>query len=364
MERTTLLDLPYIMPAQAQKHVTHNEALAALDAIVQLSAIGTATEPPADPAEGDRHIVGAGATGDWTGKDGGIAHFADGGWRFVTPRSGWLCYVEDTGMLLVNAAGGWEPAVETGSLPMLGINASAAAWERLVVSSPSILFTHEGDDQRVKMNKAASGNTASLIFQTGYSGRAEFGLAGNDDFVVKVSPDGAAWYDGLRIDAASGAVSLPSNPAGLGLARQIVLSTKGTVFTTTSDAFQDTGLAATLTPAATTARILVRASLGLGADFWNTAPRVAIFRDATQVWPAAGGGGLSNRIYNATEPDSRWPSYCGTIEFEDAPGTLAPVTYSVRLASEVAGRNVHLNARDVDLAVIGESSISLTELAV
>ena len=34
---TTHLLLPYILAAQAQKHVTHNEALRLLDAMVQLS---------------------------------------------------------------------------------------------------------------------------------------------------------------------------------------------------------------------------------------------------------------------------------------------------------------------------------------
>ena len=41
------LGLPYLMPAQAQKHVTHNEALAHLDLLVQLVVQGfDATEPP------------------------------------------------------------------------------------------------------------------------------------------------------------------------------------------------------------------------------------------------------------------------------------------------------------------------------
>ena len=36
MARTAQLDLPLVMPAQAQKHVTVNEALARLDAAAQL----------------------------------------------------------------------------------------------------------------------------------------------------------------------------------------------------------------------------------------------------------------------------------------------------------------------------------------
>ena len=63
-DTTTILSLPLILPAQAQKHVTHNEALATLDLIVQLSVINrTLTTAPALPAVGDRHIVAATATG-------------------------------------------------------------------------------------------------------------------------------------------------------------------------------------------------------------------------------------------------------------------------------------------------------------
>jgi uncharacterized ferritin-like protein (DUF455 family) len=44
------LSLPYLLPAQAQKHVTHNEALARLDLLVQLvlEAVGVDT-PPVGP---------------------------------------------------------------------------------------------------------------------------------------------------------------------------------------------------------------------------------------------------------------------------------------------------------------------------
>lgn len=34
MDQTSHLKLPYIAPSQAQKHVTHNEAIGALDALV------------------------------------------------------------------------------------------------------------------------------------------------------------------------------------------------------------------------------------------------------------------------------------------------------------------------------------------
>ena len=65
-DATTHLLLPYILAAQAQKHVTHNEALRLLDGLVQLSVLDRdLMAPPGSPADGDRYIVASGATGDW-----------------------------------------------------------------------------------------------------------------------------------------------------------------------------------------------------------------------------------------------------------------------------------------------------------
>ena len=69
------------------------------------------------------------------------------------------------------------------------------------------MLSHDGAGHQVKVNKAAAANTASLIFQTGFSGRAEMGLAGSDDFAIKVSPDGSAWLDALVVNRTTGSVT-------------------------------------------------------------------------------------------------------------------------------------------------------------
>nr|WP_268892044.1 DUF2793 domain-containing protein [Cereibacter sphaeroides] len=77
-DTTTHLGLPYLLAAQAQKHVTHNEALRLLDGMVQLSVLDrTRTTPPASPADGNRHLVASGATGLWTGWDLNIAFWVE-----------------------------------------------------------------------------------------------------------------------------------------------------------------------------------------------------------------------------------------------------------------------------------------------
>ena len=89
MSDTARFGMALLDAAQAQKHVTVNEALARIDALAagRVESLG-ATTPPVTSADGDLHLVGTGATGDWAGQDGQLALFANGGWLFVQPWTG------------------------------------------------------------------------------------------------------------------------------------------------------------------------------------------------------------------------------------------------------------------------------------
>lgn len=211
-DRSTILSLPYILPAQAQKHVTHNEALRLLDVIVQLSV--TARDiavPPATPAQGDRYIVPLGAQGEWSGFDRQIALYEDGAWQFFSAMAGWTAWVAGESVLASFDGSDWVSAADgPQSYGQLGISATADATNRLVVSSQATLFNHDGAGHQMKINKANGTDTASVLFQTGFSGRAEMGTAGNDDFAIKVSADGEAFVTGVSIAGATGQVTLPA----------------------------------------------------------------------------------------------------------------------------------------------------------
>ncbi|MBU9710139.1 DUF2793 domain-containing protein, partial [Paenibacillus sp. AK121] len=84
--------------------------------------------------------------------------------------------------------------------------ATADATNRLSINAPASLFNHAGAGHQVKVNKASATDTGSFLFQTGFSGRAEFGLTGSDDFQVKVSNDGATWFNALQLERTSGRV--------------------------------------------------------------------------------------------------------------------------------------------------------------
>ena len=95
---------------------------------------------------------------------------------------------------------------------LFGVNAAADTTTRFAVAAAASLFNHAGAGHQHKINKNAAGDTASLLFQTGFSGRAEMGTAGDDDFHFKVSADGSAWNEAILIDRSTGRVALPATP--------------------------------------------------------------------------------------------------------------------------------------------------------
>ena len=221
-ETSTNLDLPYLQAAQAQKHLTHNAALEQLDAIVQLSVQSFSLDtPPLTPDEGQVWAVGAAPVNDWAGHAGVLAAYANGGWMFITPRPGWRATLGTE--LRVFDGADWV-ALDLQNLPGVGVNTSYDATNKLAVASEAVLFTNIGDDTQLKVNKAATGDTAALLFQTGYSGRAEMGTLGDDNFGVKVSPDGSAWSTAFSVNAATGLSTL----AGLSLTAALSPASGGT----------------------------------------------------------------------------------------------------------------------------------------
>ncbi|MEM9669251.1 MAG: DUF2793 domain-containing protein [Pseudomonadota bacterium] len=220
MDSSENLRLPYILSAQAQKHVTHNEAIRGLDAIVQLSVQSASlTSPPADPEPGSRYIAAAGSTGDWEGHDGEIAAFQDGAWMFYTPGEGWRAWNTEIQSLLVYSSGVWTafsagegggvPVGPVETLPLLGINTTADPVNRLSVTSPVTLLNAEADSHRLIINRASISDAASIIFQTGFGGEAEIGLGGPDGFQIRVSNDGHTFATAINV-APDGRVSFPN----------------------------------------------------------------------------------------------------------------------------------------------------------
>jgi len=111
MTDTPRLSLPVIEAAQAQKHVTHNEALTLLDAVTQLTVESRVlSAPPGSPAEGACYIPATGATGAWSGWDGQIA-VNDGGWFVIAPVPGLKAWVRDERATVTYEDGVWRDGI-------------------------------------------------------------------------------------------------------------------------------------------------------------------------------------------------------------------------------------------------------------
>lgn len=201
-ENSTRLKLPFIQPAQAQKHVTHNEAIELLDVIVnlRLEVIGE-TVPPNSPDEGACWFIGDNPTGDWDNHQGEIAAFLNGGWLYVTPKEGWSAWDVENEKLRVFKSTDWEFVLPNrlDNFEGFGVNAISDATNRLSVSAPASLFSNEGSDHRLTINKASETDTTSIVFQSDFVGKAELGLIGNNNLALRVSDDGTNWSTALTV---------------------------------------------------------------------------------------------------------------------------------------------------------------------
>jgi len=107
-DETPRFALPLLAAAQAQKEMTHNEALARLDIAVQAVVVSVAPSSiPSSPAVGQCWTVGTGAGGAWAGRDGAIAGWTVGGWRFVAPFPGMAVWSLADACIVRRSATAW-----------------------------------------------------------------------------------------------------------------------------------------------------------------------------------------------------------------------------------------------------------------
>lgn len=226
MAKTPHLDLPFLAPAQAQKHVTVNESLYALDGLVQCAVLEmNRNDPPATPVEGAQYLIGSGPTGAWGREARGLAAWRNGGWWFSRPKPGWRIYnLADDKLYVLSTAQVWATLSGAGEVrevqnaTRLGLGMAADAANPFAAKLNAALFTArtttEGGtgDVFLTMNKSVASRDAGHAFQTGFVTRALAGLFGSNRFRISVSSDGTTFHDGLTINEANGIVDLPRLP--------------------------------------------------------------------------------------------------------------------------------------------------------
>lgn len=220
-DTSSCLSLPLIQPSQAQKHVTHNEALRILDVLTQLGVLtDDQPTPPASPTQGERHIVGDSATAAWAGHDGELALFENGLWQYFQPKAGWRAYVIGRESLVVHDGNDWIDLdsaelqeIEAFGLGMVSLPTTPFS-AKLNAALWTALYQADGGSGDVisTLNKENTGDDAGFVFQQDFSTRALFGLFGSDNLRLATSANGVDFQDGLIVDAASGVVEQPNLP--------------------------------------------------------------------------------------------------------------------------------------------------------
>src|SRR4051794_2730902 len=221
MSASANLALPFIEGGELLPDVTLNETLRLIDTLVQLAIVARDLNAPSgSPAEGQRWIVKASPapTGAWAGHGNHVAAWQDGGWVFCMPKAGWFAYVIDEGALIAWSGTAWVAALamlaSLQNLSLLGVGTTADATNPFSAKLNNALWfaktVAEGGDGnlRYKMSKESAAKTLSLLFQDNFSGRAEVGLTGDDDFHCKVSADGSSWLDAITIDKSTGKLTV------------------------------------------------------------------------------------------------------------------------------------------------------------
>jgi len=226
---TPNLALPYLAAAQAQKHVTVNEALDALDGLVQLSVISAAlTAPPGNPAEGDRHIVASGATGAWMGWDASVAQFSGGAWHRLIPQTGWLAWDAGLGQLLV-----WTGSAWTGLDAAMGLLTRAASVRVASGAAGSATDIVVAEELLSGLSGASVTSTVAIpnrAIVLGVSTRTTTAITGATSYNCGISGETSKFGGGLGIATGSTNVGV-IGPQAFYAATPIILTAQGGNFT-------------------------------------------------------------------------------------------------------------------------------------
>lgn len=136
MNETIRWAMPLLAAGQAQKEITHNEAITVMDRLLHLAVRSrSVATPPISPMAGDAYIIAAAPTGAWHGGAGQLASFDGFGWTVSAPTSGCLAWVIDEQQFAVHGEGGWV----SGGWPTRGLligGRSILAAEPATVAAP------------------------------------------------------------------------------------------------------------------------------------------------------------------------------------------------------------------------------------
>lgn len=122
-DTTDRLLMPLLAAGQAQKEITHNEALTLADLLL-LPVVEAVAPPsiPASPVLGKGWIVGASPAGAWAGQAHRLAFWTAAGWRYVAAPEGSSLWSLADSQPVQRTASGWSVGVLRASSVSIGGN--------------------------------------------------------------------------------------------------------------------------------------------------------------------------------------------------------------------------------------------------
>lgn len=219
MSRTAQLALPLLLPAQAQKHVTVNEALARLDATAQLRIISAQrTIPPEGALDGASYIIPSGAVGRWSGNARRIAVWSNGGWIFLDPKAGWRAWDEGLGGFQMFDGSAWVPNA-------VAVSPSGASTVQRILE-----FDHTMSTGATNVTSVSIPAQAQLV---GVTGRVLSPLQGTGLAAWRIGVAGSdnRYGSGLGIATNAYLIGLSGTPVTYYASTPLLISAEGGTFT-------------------------------------------------------------------------------------------------------------------------------------
>jgi Protein of unknown function (DUF2793) len=110
-DKTARHALPNLFVGQSQKEITHNEALARIDALLHPVVENWITTPPSSLGmadDGKCWLIKAPATGEWAGRTNQIARWSGGSWRYLSPVAGMVLWHANAQLRLFYTNAAWS----------------------------------------------------------------------------------------------------------------------------------------------------------------------------------------------------------------------------------------------------------------
>jgi hypothetical protein len=216
MANSPKLNLPYLITAQAQKEVTHNDALTLLDIFTRpvVKSLGVNT-PPVSPVVGDCHIIGSSPTDAFTGYAHAIACYDANGWVFAMPFT-WLDVVnEDDQTRYLYDGSAW--------VPYGLIQRDSGEYLRIERLGEAVSLSGASVTTALQIPNRATVLAVNIRVTTAITGATSFDLG--------VSGDTARYGDDLGIALDTTNVGITQHPQGYYADTPLVFTANGGNFT-------------------------------------------------------------------------------------------------------------------------------------